>query len=1050
MAPGFGVPVKVPDMLAQFVVSEHVRHQFESIPEAPKSDAVTRRTRLDRPAWTGGWLALLILAAVSCSVRAAGDLEKLLSEDDAGPVQLQSASLQGTKRSRIARFNSRLLQGESPAVFEPLSRFVVNLFPDQQPRVQVQSVETPGAGRRVSHGRIEGLPESHWLLAEEAGTFSAAVFIPGHGSYTITSSGAGDYRINELDATQLGKCGVEADAVETIHNSPFRLSSVTGKTALLPGVGAQLDPTGSAVTILDVMVVYTPAALAGAGSEAAMNTLIDLAVAEANTTYQNSRANARLRLVHRALVNYQESDLISTNLTRLQTPGDGFLDEVQGLRETNRADVVCLITEKGEGSQAGLAFTPSDQSPAFRNQAYSVVKRSAAIGSYIFVHEISHNLGCQHDRENAIDGQGKPNTPVFPYAYGYRFTAQGVLRRDVMAYAPGEPVPFFSNPNISFGGAPMGVAEGTTNAADNTRVINNMAALVAGFYGPAVVSTPPTLKVLTPLEGTSVSSQDTLTLSALALDLDGSVRRVEFYTNSFLAGVVSNGLLGVYSLALPALPPGAYELVARAVDNLGADVALRALHFDVRPVNDAFAAPVILTGANFTVNGSNLAATFEADEPKHAHETGGRSVWYSWVAPKSGTVELTGLGTTVYPLVDAYKGASLLTIASVARSIRFNPGGFQTTVTFDTLAGQAYYFAVDSQGGAGDAFTLQLAYQPAPANDDYGRATIITGAELLITGSNSAATLEPGETKHASNTGSHSIWFAWTAPKTGDVQLTGSATNFFPLVDVYTGATLAAATNVPGLQYRLDTTNRVISVIFPAVAGTTYSIVVDGALGGSGNFTLQLAYPAGPPNDLLANRQIISGPLVHFIGTNANSTAEAGEPAHADNAGGHSVWYGWIAPVSGPVTLSVSGNRFFPLADVYTGDTIGALARVPRTVTFRSTNLTCVVNFNAEAGRAYALAVDGFSGLSGLFIFDLGTLNLPAILKTTNPPASTPGDFAFSFTGEGNRSFVVQASTDLATWADVFKGAFVSNSFLYSEALGTGQSRRFYRVRPAP
>jgi hypothetical protein len=733
-------------------------------------------------------------------------------------------------------------------------------------------------------------------------------------------------------------------------------------------------------------------------------------------------------------------------------PGDGFLDEVQALRETNRADVVCLITEKGQGSQAGLAFTPSDQSPAFRNQAYSVVKRSAAVGSYIFVHEISHNLGCQHDRENAIDGEGKPNAPVFPYAYGYRFMAQGVLRRDVMAYAPGEPVPFFSNPNISFAGAPMGIPEGigVTNAADNTRVINNMAALVSGFYGPAVSSTPPTLTVLAPLEGVSIASQDSLTLSALALDLDGAVRRVEFYTNSFLAGVVSNGLLGVYSLTLPNPPPGAYELVARAVDNSGADVALRALHFDVRPANDAFATPQPLAGTNLTVNGSNRAATFESGEPKHARETGGRSVWYSWVAPRAGTVDLNGLGTAVYPLVDVYQGGSLLTIKSVARSIRFAAGGLQTTATFDALAGESYLFAVDSQGGAGDAFTLLLSYRPAPANDDYARPARINGEELQITGDNAGATRELGEPKHASNTGGHSIWHAWTAPRTGDVQLIGVATNFFPLVDVYAGASLATATNVPGLQYRLDTNNSVITVSFPAVAGQTYSIVVDGALGGSGNFTLRLAYPAGPPNDLFANREILAGHLIHFIGTNSSSTAEAGEPAHADNAGGHSVWYGWTAPVSGPVTLSVSGNRFFPLTDVYTGEAVGALTRVPRTVAFRSTNLTCVVTFSAVAGRTYVLPVDGFSGLSGLFIFDLSTRNLPATLQAKPPSSTTPSSFSFSFTGETGRSFVVQASTNLVNWTDVSSGTFASNSFLYSEAAPSGSPRRFFRVRPAP
>ena len=67
----------------------------------------------------------------------------------------------------------------------------------------------------------------------------------------------------------------------------------------------------------DVMVVYTPAARAGAGGTTAMNALINLAVAETNTAYLRSGVFPRLRLVHTEEVAYTESGNFSTDLNRL-------------------------------------------------------------------------------------------------------------------------------------------------------------------------------------------------------------------------------------------------------------------------------------------------------------------------------------------------------------------------------------------------------------------------------------------------------------------------------------------------------------------------------------------------------------------------------------------------------------------------------------------------------------------------------------------------------------------------------------------------------------
>jgi len=70
---------------------------------------------------------------------------------------------------------------------------------------------------------------------------------------------------------------------------------------------------------------------------------------------------------------------------------------------------------------------------------------------------------------------------------------------------------------------------------------------------------------------------------------------------------------------------------------VGAVAGVRAT---VGPINDYFANATVLTGSSLTVTGSNSNASKEQGEPNHGGNTGGRSVWYTWTAPTSGTVTI--------------------------------------------------------------------------------------------------------------------------------------------------------------------------------------------------------------------------------------------------------------------------------------------------------------------------------------------------------------------------------------------------------------------------
>src|SRR5690606_10052797 len=63
-----------------------------------------------------------------------------------------------------------------------------------------------------------------------------------------------------------------------------------------------------------------------------------------------------------------------------------------------------------------------------------------------------------------------------------------------------------------------------------------------------------------------------------------------------------------------------------------------------------------------------------------------------------------------------------------------------------------------------------------------------------------------------------------------------------------------------------------------------------------------------PTNDYFAYSAQLSGIGGLVTVFNGNATREAGEPNHAGNDGGHSVWYWWRAPADGLLTLNTANS----------------------------------------------------------------------------------------------------------------------------------------------
>jgi hypothetical protein len=416
--------------------------------------------------------------------------------------------------------------------------------------------------------------------------------------------------------------------------------------------------------------------------------------------------------------------------------------------------------------------------------------------------------------------------------------------------------------------------------------------------------------------------------------------------------------------------------------------------------NDNFAnAQDLGSGLTASATGSNVAATKEAGEPNHAGDAGGASVWYRWTAPTSGQIRIHVCNSDFDTLLAVYTGSSVDSLTPIASN---DQGcGNQSRVVFNAVAGTTYRIAVDGWSNAGTTtpaqgtIKLELGPPSPPANDNFANAADLgSSTNISISGSSLDATKQVGEPNHAGDSGGASVWYTWTALSAGRIKIDTCDSGFDTLLAVYTGPTLALLNPVASNDQACGSKSK---VAFDVVPGTTYRIAVDGfsANGAQppdqGRIELNLQEARPPANDNFANATDLGSVSATTFGVDSrDATKESGEPNHAGDPGGASVWYRWTAPSSGPVRLNACDSFFAydTLIGVYTGSGVNALSTVSSNNDACAFGLSRLV-FIATAGTTYRIAVDGFSH-AGTQAPEEGFVNVD--LKVLHPPAND--DFA--------------------------------------------------------
>ena len=120
-----------------------------------------------------------------------------------------------------------------------------------------------------------------------------------------------------------------------------------------------------------------------------------------------------------------------------------------------------------------------------------------------------------------------------------------------------------------------------------------------------------------------------------------------------------------------------------------------------------------------------------------------------------------------------------------------------------------------------------------------------------------------------------------------------------------------------------------------------------------------------PGNDTFANRFSLNGASGATTSSNVGATKESGEPDHAGNAGGASVWWKWSSAGMGTLTVDTAGSGFDTLLAVYTGDAVNALTPVAMNDNAPGLGSASRVSFAVQPGTQYQIAVDGYNGATG-------------------------------------------------------------------------------------
>ncbi len=374
-------------------------------------------------------------------------------------------------------------------------------------------------------------------------------------------------------------------------------------------------------------------------------------------------------------------------------------------------------------------------------------------------------------------------------------------------------------------------------------------------------------------------------------------------------------------------------VVATAPDEIGATNEVN-YFIGLPPSNDNFADATKVPVAGATYLSNNRFATIETNEPPHNGDANvAGSLWWNWTPASNTDVLINTIGSKVDNVLAVYTGSVLATNmplvgATNSALTQYKPA----QLDFNALAGTTYHIVVASQS-SNSVGTVSLVVAPGGQPDTTRPLASIISPLNGLTVTNNL------------------------------IDVVGTA------VDPQPNATGVNQVFVNGVgNTAAGTTNWTARVALQPGVNTIQATAIDK----SGNYSLptsiEVSYVIlGPANDFLAQAIPFNGASGSVSNSTSEATKEVGEPNHAGNAGGKSIWWSFQSSVNGVLTLNTTNSSFDTLLGLYTGANVSNLTTIasdddaydgaPGGFSYLSQAI--------ESNQTYYVAVDGYNGASG-------------------------------------------------------------------------------------
>lgn len=364
------------------------------------------------------------------------------------------------------------------------------------------------------------------------------------------------------------------------------------------------------------------------------------------------------------------------------------------------------------------------------------------------------------------------------------------------------------------------------------------------------------------------TSKGVLTITSTGTDVDFYDKTIAVYLGNQVGSLrlvtYGNSYNGVVTLNLPVTPETDYQisLGGDGSNDYGAGVVNLSLNTEAlgdlqyphpaTMANDNFNGRLLITQKTAGAMFYNATGSIEAGEPS---STGNRSFWWTYRPQANGRLSITTEGSSFYhPRVTVYQGSTLSNLKAVIGQEKYNSAvsfDFPVTANTDYIVCYGAYnvnsyglgllsFSLDTEGSISQ---LNLPLPATTQNDNFSNRITVPGNNNSVIGYNAGAGREALEPTAA---GERTLWWSWTAPKTGATVLdfTGTSMTTSVYISVWQGAELSGLNEVSlnnlgnfqiGFQATGGQTYHIATGSTSANYGGPIVMTVKGAGGGGGN-----------------------------------------------------------------------------------------------------------------------------------------------------------------------------------------------------------------------